>query len=249
MFDRFKVTEHAMVTRMHQMEVITNNLANVDTTGFKRDSLFMNELENKLKEPRFTKFAINTHIPVSGTSVDTTQGALAGTAAPLDVAISGAGFFTVETPGGEALTRDGRFTVNQDNLLVTLDGFAVLGEGGPIEIDLEQTQPQQLVINDTGEIVLDGNVIDRLQIQTVDTPQALYKIGANLFQVDETVGTLIPAETVSLRQGFLEESNVDPIQELVSMMEVFHFYETGQRMVREQDRLLGRAVSDIGRLG
>lgn len=248
MLDRLKVTEHAMITRMNQLEVVSNNLANIDTTGFKRDEMFMNELDNKIKELAFSKFARNTHIPYAGASVDLRQGALVGTGRPLDVAISGDGFFTFETPAGEALSRDGRFTINQEGVLVNLDGYPVVGDGGPIEIDLQQSKPSDLVINDQGEVLLNGGVIATLQIVTTDAPQNLEKLGANLFQLADGQGNVIPAESISVRQGFLEESNVDAVEEMVSMMEIYHFYETGQRMIREQDRMLGKAVNDIGRV-
>ena len=248
MLDRLKATEHAMVTRMNQLEVVTNNLANIDTTGFKRDELFMNELDRKVKELAFSKFERDTHIPYSGASVNLTQGALASTEQPLDVAISGDGFFTFETPAGEALSRDGRFTVNQEGILVTLDGYVVLGDGGPIELDLQQNKPSDLVINDQGEVMLNDAVVGRLQIVTVDAPQNLRKLGSNLFQLPDGQGNIAPAENVSLRQGFLEESNVDAVDEMVTMMEIFHFYQTGQRMIQEQDRILGKAVNEIGRV-
>lgn len=248
MIDRFKITEHAMVTRMRQMEVISNNLANINTTGFKRDELFMNELDKKIKEAQFSKFESKTHIPVSGTSVDLTQGSLVGTGQPLDIAISGAGFFTVESPAGEALTRDGRFTISQDGVLVNIDGYPVLGDGGRIEIDLQKNTPSEIVVNNRGEILVDGAVVGRLQIVTTDAPQDLIKIGSNLLKLADGAGTLNPPENVSVRQGFLEQSNVKPVREMVLMMEVFHFYETGQRMIRDQDRLLRLAVNDIGRV-
>ena len=249
MLDRLKVTGYAMALRMGQLDVVANNLANIDTTGFKRDALFMNELDKKMKELQFSKFAVKTHIPFAGSAVDLQQGALASTGQPLDVAISGDGFFTVETPAGEAYTRDGRFTLDTEGTLVNLDGYPVLGDGGPIQIDLQQNKPSEILINDHGEVLLDGDIIATLQIVSPTAPEDLVKLGANLFQLASGNAEVNPTTNASVRQGFLEESNVDAIQELVTMMDVFHFYETGQRMIREQDRVLNRAVNDIGRVG
>lgn len=236
-----------MVTRMHQLELVTNNLANIDTKGFKRDQLFVDELDRRQKEIEYSKFESATHFPHAGSIVDLEQGSLAPTGQTLDVAISGEGFFTVETPAGEALTRDGRFGLNTDGVLVNLDGYPVLGDGGPIEIDLQQSTPSQIVINDQGEILVDGQVVSTLQIVTTDRPQDLVKIGANLMRLAPGPGTINPAENVSVRQSFLEDSNVEPVEELVTMMEIFHFYQAGEKMLQEQDRLLGRAVNDIAK--
>lgn len=249
MFDRLKILGHSMITRMNQMEVITNNLANIDTTGFKRDELFMNELDKKLKEMAFTKYESKTHIPSSGAVIDFTQGGLKGTGRPLDVAFSGEGLFVVEAPQGEVYTRDGRFTLSEEGLLVTLDGLPVLGEGGPIELDLQTNTPEKILINDSGEILLDGAIVDTLKIVGIDDPQNLIKIGGNLYKLADGAPEPNPPEHVSLRQGFLEDSNVDPIYEMVTMMEVLQFYEMNQKMIREEDRLLGSAVREIGRIG
>jgi len=237
-----------MVTRMNQMDVIANNLANINTTGFKRDELFWNELEKQIKVRQFNKFEAAAHIPATGDAIDFSQGSLKSTGSPFDVAISGDGLFSVQTPRGEAYTRDGRFTLNADDILVTQDGLPVVGEGGPIEIDLQTKTPSQVVINDQGEIMLDGVIIDKLKVVTIDDARAFRKIGGNLYgRVGPRQAT--PAETVSLRQGFLEDSNVEAMQEMVRMIEIFHYYQTGQKMIREQDRLLSRAVNDIGRVG
>ncbi len=236
-----------MVTRMNQMDVVANNLANINTTGFKRDELFWNELEKRIKVRQFNKFEGAAHIPATGDTIDFSQGSLKSTGRPFDVAISGDGLFSVQTPRGEAYTRDGRFTLNQDGILVNQDGMSVLGEGGEIEIDLQTTTPSQVVINDQGEVLVDGAIVDKLKVVSIDDPAAFTKIGGNLYGRNGR-GQAPPVETVSLRQGFLEDSNVNPVEEMVRMIEIFHFYQTGQKMIQSQDRLLNRVVNDLGRV-
>jgi len=242
------MTGQAMIMRVAQLETIANNLANVSTTGFKRDELFVNELEKKLKEIQFDKFLAKNQIPTAGAIVDLSQGSLKGTGRTLDVAVSGEGMFVVETPQGEAYTRDGRFTLSDEGVLTNLGGLPILGEGGQIEIDLQQKTPSQIIINDQGEVLLDGNTIDTLRLVAVDNAGNLKKAGENLFELKPGSPPLNPPETISVRQGFIEESNVNPIYEMVSLIEVQRAYQTSQKMIQEQDRLLGRAVTEISRV-
>ncbi len=248
MLDRLKMTGQSMLMRVAQLETIANNLANASTTGFKRDELFVNELDKKRKALQFDKLTAADAIPNASAVVDFTQGSLRGTGSPLDVAISGNGMFVVETPQGEAYTRDGRFTLNADGVLTNVNGLAVLGEGGPIELDLQQNTPTQIVINDRGEVLLDGNTIDTLRLVAVDDPKDFKKIGENLFELIPSAATPNPPLEISVRQGFLEESNVNPIYEMVSLIEVQQAFQTSQKMVQEQDQLLSRAVTEISRV-
>ncbi|MCH8980788.1 flagellar hook-basal body protein, partial [candidate division KSB1 bacterium] len=179
---------------------------------------------------------------------DFSQGPLEGTNRPLDVAISGSGLFSVETPDGEAYTRDGRFTLNQEGLLITVDGLPVLGEGGPIEINLLENSAAEILINGSGEILIDGNVIDKLKIVSAQNPADFSKIGSNLFQLREGIEAT-PLENVELKQGFLENSNVDSVSEMVAMIDLMHQYEVGQKMIRSQDAILQKAANEIGRVG
>ena len=245
MLDRLIMAGHAMTTRMYQMEVVTNNLANIDTTAFKKNNIFVEELENQLKTPQFGS---SSQVPDSKSIIDFGQGALVGTSRPLDVAISGNGLFVVETPEGESYARDGRFSVNAEGILISLDGLPVLGEGGPIELNLQQSSASEIVINEKGEILLDENVIGALKIVSVANPQDFMKAGANLFRLVNQANELEPAKDFSIKQGFLEEANVNPIEEMVAMMEIFHFYQSAEKMIRAQDNLLGRAVNDIARI-
>jgi len=248
MLDRLKVTGQAMITRMHQMEVVANNLANTNTNGFKKDSIFLHELDKKLKELQFGKFEGKKDIPYSGSIIDFSQGALKGTGQVLDVAISGDGLFTVETPAGEAYTRDGRFTINADGILTSLDGNPIVGEGGQIEIDLQENKSEQIVINNQGEILIDGQIVDRLRLISIDNPFAFNKIGSNLFELKPGFPVPEEVEAPSVRQGYIEESNVNGIDEMVQMIEIFHFYQTGEKMIQEQDRTLNKAANEIGRV-
>lgn len=248
MLKRLTLTGHAMTTQMAQMEAVTNNLANTSTRGYKRDELFVNELKKRVSELSGPDFAKNLSVPYAGARIDFSQGSLEGTNRPLDVAISGDGLFSVETPEGEAYTRDGRFTLNQQGILVTADGLPVLGEGGPIELNLQENSAIEILINGSGEILMEGNVINKLKIVSAQNPADFAKIGFNLFQLKPGIEATA-LENVEVKQGFLENSNVDSVSEMVAMIDLMHQYEVGQKMIRSQDAILGKAASDIGRVG
>ncbi len=248
MLKRLAMAGHAMTMQMAQMETLTNNLANISTRGFKREELFVHELKKKLSELGGPDFHKDMAIPYAGDRIDFSQGPLEGTNRPLDVAISGDGLFSVETPQGEAYTRDGRFALNQEGILITSDGHAVLGEGGPIEINVQENFTTEILINGSGEILLDGNVIDKLKTVSAANLTDFLKIGSNLFQLKE--GAQATAlENIEVKQGFLENSNVESITEMVAMIDLMHQYEMGQKMIRSQDAILAKAASDIGRVG
>jgi len=247
MLSELEIAGNAMQHRMIQLEVVTNNLANANTVGYKRDDLFVHELDQKIKELAYPHGG-STKVPNPGELIDFSQGALVGTGRPFDVALSGNGLFTVETPTGKAYTRDGRFQVDPEGILTTMDGFAVLGEGGPIELDLLQFTDKDLVINDMGEVILGNNVVDKLQIVTVADPRNLVKAGSNLFRPANPLTQPVAMEVPGVRHKFVEQSNVDPVTEMVAMMEIFHFFQTSQKMLQAQDSTLNKAVNDVGRV-
>jgi flagellar basal-body rod protein FlgF len=247
MLDELEIAGNAMQHRMTQLEVVSNNLANANTVGYKRDDLFVHELDQQIKEQAYPHSG-STKVPNPGELIDFSQGALVGTGRPFDVAISGNGLFTIETPAGTAYTRDGRFELNREGILTTMDGFAVLGEGGAIEVDMQQFTENDVVINDVGEVILDNNVIDKLQIVQVGDPRNFIKAGSNLFHLADQVGQPAPLENPGVRHKFLEQSNVEPVTEMVAMMEIFHFFQTSHKMIQAQDSTLNKAVNDIGRV-
>ncbi|MFQ5705964.1 MAG: flagellar hook-basal body protein [bacterium] len=247
MLKGLELTGRSMATRMAQMDAITNNLANISTRGFKRDMVFIHSVAENLRQIDRKDGSVQ-HRTVASTTLDLTQGSLVGTERPLDLAISGDGFFVVETSEGAAYTRNGQFTLNAEGVLTTLDGKVVLGEGGAIEINIDQKTPNQILINEQGEILLDGNLIDKLQIVAPENPNKLLKAGANLFKLADETTSMQPVELVSVKQGFLEESNVNPMLEMIAMMENLQHFQMDQKIIKTEDEMLGRAANNIGRV-
>ncbi len=221
-----------MLPTIKRQETIANNVSNANTAGFKKDAVFTKELTKAQRK----------HLPVRSDweqpMIDDVYtnfegGSFARTDNPLDLAIDGDGFFQVELADGRtALTRSGSFSVNREGLLAHTDGPILLAEGGAIE-----PGNGTLTVSAAGEIEVNGNVIGRVRPVTVDNLQILEKIGASLFVLPEGVQTT-PVNNSVIRQGYLEESNVDIVREMIDMIVAFREYEANARAVTTQDNTL-----------
>ncbi len=172
-----------------------------------------------------------------------TQGQLMGTDNPLDFAIQGEGFFQVETPSGIKLTRNGSFKLSGEGVLVTSEGYEVQGFDGPILVE-----GSELAVNTFGEILVDGEVVDKFKLINVENLNDLRKIGDGLIEMEKGIEIEEIDFTGEVLQGHLENSNVDSIKEMIEMITLFRGYESNQKVVRAYDESIGRAVNDIGAL-
>jgi flagellar basal-body rod protein FlgG len=242
-----------MITNMQRMDVITQNMANINTTGFKRDHVVSHEFSDvlmaRMNDPGLRMFRnwpigyVNPGVFVDDVFTAFTQGPLQQTNNPLDLAIAGQGFFTVYLDGETLFTRDGTFTLG-GGMLMTHEGALVQGQNGNISL------PEgYIVINEDGSIFVNGEYIDSL-LMTSFTPEGLHslrKMQDNFFRAsDYTEGTQIPFEGL-ISQGFLEGSNVNIVREMVEMITLQRAYDTNARMITMQDGTLQRAVNDIAR--
>ena len=174
--------------------------------------------------------------------VDHTEGSLEATGRDLDVAIQGDGFFVVETPTGEAYTRNGNFTLSPDGTLVNADGFPVLSEGGPITLTDEK-----VTIGTDGVVTLGNALVSRLRLVAFEDAGELIKTSGTLFTAPANVLPIAPA-TMNVRQGYLEKSNVNIMREMVDMIDSYRMFETGQKMIQIQDDTLSKAVNELPRV-
>ncbi len=235
-------TAASMVPRLRKQEVIANNLANAETAGYKKDSLFLRVFKKeqgisaKLIQPSWEVRMIDKIY------TDYSGGALEATGRDLDLALQSDGFFAVLTPNGEAYTRNGAFTLGADGTLTSSDGYPVLGDGGPIVL----TQDKVAVGND-GQLMVDGQTIGKLRIVDFEDPLQLQKTSGTLYTTDGATTPITPAN-VNVRQGYLERSNVDILKEMVDMIDTYRMFETGQKMIQIQDDTLGKAVSELPRV-
>jgi flagellar basal-body rod protein FlgF len=240
-------SEAAMRPKMARMDVLANNLANINTTGFKRDRVFVRMLEQSsaaAADGRGDMTGVTT-----GKYIDTTSGSMQQTSNTLDLAIQGDGYFSIQTPRGLRLTRNGNFTLNKEGVLTTSDGYPVLGLTGAIKLpEKEKLDLKSVTISTSGEVVSNKEQLGQLRIVVPEHADALQKDHQSLMFVDESERVVdVPPENVNVLQGYLEESNVEGIEEMIAMIELSRSFETDQKMIQSQDATLDRAM-EIGRV-
>lgn len=230
-----------MLAESTRQEVVAQNLANALTSGYKRtDSAtapFETFLLRNMTMPGQPEIGLtNMGSQVSRLDIISTQGPLRSTGNQLDLALVGDGYFAVNAPGGVRYTRDGSFTIDQNGVLVTKEGFTVRGVNGPIRANGNQP----IGISQSGEVTQGGRNIGRLQITALD-PNSLAKEGASLM-----TGTPRGNATASVRQAFLEGSTVNPVSEMVELIRVMRSFEANQKSVQAHDEALGSAITKVG---
>jgi flagellar basal-body rod protein FlgF len=226
-----------------KQEVTANNLANVNTTGFKRQGVFRRTLTDveRLAQQHTTDF-VNLE-EVDDTRTVHTAGAFATTNNPLDIAIDGPAFLTVDSPNGPRYTRNGSLTVGNDGVLQTSHGYPVSGLAGPVQIIGDE-----VFIADDGQVFVDGVLQDQLQLATFAEPWQLTREGDGLYNAGDAIPTTSLFPESRIRQGVLEDSNVEALDEMVAMIATNRGFEAGQRALTMQDETLRRTVNDVGRV-
>jgi flagellar basal-body rod protein FlgF len=237
------------MTLERQMDVVANNVANVNTSGYKADkSLFQEYLTSGAHEDNFSgRDRRVSYVIDRATWHDFAQGAAEPTKNPLDLAIDGKGFLVVQTPAGERYTRDGGLQINSQGQLVTAAGNPVLGTSGPIVF---QPTDKEISITANGSVsVLEGvsridSVRGKLRLVSFAQAQRLVKEGANLFSAGAG-NAAQPDATSTVRQGFVEKSNVNSVAEMSKMIEVTRAYTQISAMLQQQGDLRKSALDKL----
>ncbi|MBI3787895.1 MAG: flagellar basal-body rod protein FlgF [Ignavibacteriales bacterium] len=236
-----------MQPRMLRLEVLANNLANIDTTGYKKENIFVQVLEQTANANALGKGELEGLDVKQYT--DFSEGSMRQTNNPLDLAIEGRGFFVVETPQGARYTRNGNFMLAGDGTVVTLQGQPVLGASGKIQIpQFQKIADGKLSVSENGEITLNQTVVGKFKIVDFDNLANLKKEGSSMFHAAENERPHdAESNATKIRQGYLEESNVEGIAEMIAMVELNRSFETDQKSIQYQDSTLERAM-DVGRV-
>lgn len=223
---------------LREIQVLAHNIANISTTGFRREGLLFSEYMRNLEggEEPLSMAAANAH------QTYLTQGAVSMTGGALDLAIEGDGFFLIETPQGERLTRAGHFSTDASGEMVTPDGYRLLDLGGaPVFIPADAGP---VSIARDGTISAGGQPLAQIGLVRPEDPATLTRASGTLHV---SSGPLLPVEEGVMLQGFLEDSNVNPISEMARMIEVQRAYEAGQKFLDREDERIRSVVQTLGR--
>ena len=230
------------VALSRHMEVLANNLANMNTPAFKAERLVFTELLEETQAPGLDDMGPMSFVEPHATYLDFSEGSLTPTGNPLDVAISGDGFFAVQTAEGTAYTRAGRFSLDAEGTLVTSSGAPVLATGGaPVQIDA--TSP--ISIAGDGTISTDQGVVARLQVVRFDDSQQLQRGPNGTY----TAGDETPIEVASpqIVQGMVEESNVSPILEMTRLIDVSRSYQRMTQVIEAEHQRQKSAINTLSK--
>lgn len=250
-----------------KIDTIANNIANVNTTGFKKDQQTFSEyLTAAEKEPEVIQvprvpasiesfYEMNggdkSYVNAAGTYTNFEQGSLKSTGGKLDVAIDGPGFFEVNTPSGVRLTRAGNFTVDAEGQLVTKDGHPVLLEGenltAPDERTVRFSGKANISISDGGEVFDGEQRLGKLSLVQVNNPDSLQKVGNNYYGFKSNMAPeIVSVKVPSLKQGFIETSNVNVVNEMTEMIMAQRVFEGTQKAIHAYDSMNDKLINVVG---
>ncbi len=217
-----------------EMQIVANNIANAATTGFRSEGMIFSEFVKPVDRGASLSMGQGN---VRNTSF--LQGTLNQTGASFDLAIEGDGFFLIETPSGERLTRSGAFSPNAEGDLVTYDGFRVLDAGG---VPVFVPPGADVAVSNDGTLSADGNPLGQIGVVRPLDPSSLVREDGVMFRTDSGFE---PTETARVLQGFVENSNVNAIGQLARMVEVQRAYELGQSFLEAEDERVRAAMKSL----
>ncbi len=234
---------HQTAMRRH-IDVVANNLANMNTTAFRKESVMFQEFLMDMTETPGRGGKNVAYVQDYGLARHLTNGQLIPTSNPLDLALSGPGYFAVETDDGEVLySRNGHMKMSDDGFLISDSGGRFLDvDGNPVAIGAEDTD---LTIASDGTITSKARQIGRINIVEFENAQSMKKVGDSMYRTDEEA---LPAEKTSLIQGMIEGSNVNPIEEMTTMINIMRSYQAVSKAMDDYQELRNRAINRLGRI-
>ncbi|MDR2942485.1 MAG: flagellar hook-basal body protein [Treponema sp.] len=272
-----------MRAQQWRMDAVANNLANVDTDGYKRDvaafkafpeMLIRRQDDDGVYNIPFGSADAAPIVGKMGTGVELNelftnfdQGAMKETSSDFDLAMDGKGFFTITTPYGERYTRNGSFFLGMEGFLETKEGYPVLGENGPIRVKANNFQVDKegrvwvnaaypdepdVFAGRESNLWEEPVLLDTLKIVNFDIDRYLKKQGSSLWCETETSGPAVimpEGERPKIFQGFVEASNVNPVVEMVQMIEVNRAYEANQKIIQTHETMLGTLINQVAKFG
>ncbi len=219
------------ILQEQRFSTIANNLSNTQTVGFKKDAPVFREI---LSQADGKSTTVNSTVTIFR------QGDIQKTGNEFDLAIEGEGFFKISTPSGPRYTRAGNFSLNAGQILVQKDGYPVLGRRGEISV-----RGKSFTVDGDGAVLVDGQEADRITLVTFADLGALQKEGQTLFSLAQPQEE-IEVKKPQITQGAAESSNVNPLEEMIKMMDCLRIYESSIKVMQASDEMDGKAVNDLG---
>ncbi len=230
------------VTLFREMNLTANNIANINTPGFKKQSMLFVEHLNQANNAGSVDNKIS-QVNDYGSYRDNGQGALHKTDNSLDLAIQGEGFFVIKTPEGQKYSRAGSFTLNSQREIVTKDGHKVMGDGGPLIIPEEASY---ITVTEDGTVNTNSGEVGKIKLVTFNNLNNVVPTGNNLFESTKDKET--PVTNPSIQQGMIEKSNVQPVLEMTRMIEIQRMFEMTQNLVKNHHDLQRTTIQQLTRV-
>lgn len=251
-----------------KMETLANNIANANTTSFKKDRQVFNEYLSAYERPpdviQVPKIPASVesfydmqggdrgYVNAAGSFTDFSQGALKPTGNVLDLGLEGDGFFEVLTPQGVRLSRNGALIVDSSGRLTTKEGHLVLSKGAqdPAQRAIQIGGNRNITISYEGEVFVGGDRVGELSVVAPNIPDSLTKVGNSLYTTKENMNPqLVPSLSAKVHQGFIEGSNVNVVEEMTDMIATTRAFESTQQAIKAFDQMDQKLVNEVGRLG
>lgn len=251
-------TVSGMLGNLNLNDIIANNLANINTPGFKQTLATFKNIENTNVQridtsEGYQKYNGSLGTLSVGSTLDSTvfdfkQGNIRQTGSTYDLAIKGDGFFTVRTPQGDAYTRNGSFMRNEKGLLTTAEGYPVLGnDNSPIEINSKSTD--NFKVDTEGNVIVNGAITAKLQLVDFGNKNTLEQQGSSLYKVaNGQPNTMTTASNYQINQGAIESSNANVVECMVNSINCTKSYEMMQKTMEYSDKTLNKATGELGRI-
>ncbi len=248
MLEGIFISSAALNVQQERLDLLSQDLENINTYGYKKRSLIVENSFKDLVSNNESMWNKNTEdmpeVNYSGLTpyiaqvyTDFSPAVVKETNVPTDFILNSEGFFVIQTPDKEQYTRNGFFSIDTDGYLVTMSGNRVLGKDGPLKVG-----SRDFLLAKDGGVTVDGQSAGKLKVVAFEEPQLLLDEGNGCFSQPSQGAGLKDAENPQISRGFLEQANVDFVDDMVNMIEISRAYETNQRVLRTQDELLGKAI-------
>ena len=228
-------TAAAMNATAHWQDLIAENLASADIPGARKQEMSFSDVQAGL----------SSNIPSANTVTNFQAGELRQTENPMDFALEGPGFFTVQLPNGQhAFTRDGEFQLNSQGQLVTKQGYPVLSQTGPLQ--LNPNTATDITVSATGDVSQGDQTIGKLSLAEFKNPQNLTMIGTGFYLAGSSAAPLATAASTQVRQGLLEAANTSPTTEMASLITAMRMFESNQKVLQMQSDRMSKVITELG---